>query len=250
MIIDQRLSGRRIIVTRPESRNGPLCAAIRREGGTPVHVPVLRIEPVAFGVPGSAEIAASASIVFTSANAVRHFGRKLSPAALHEFAGHEGIAVVGPATARALEEFECTPALIAGEHVAECLAAELGVVEGQRVLWPRGDLTRDVFSQAMRRKRATLIELVVYRTVPTVPQVEVDTMRVADAITFTSPSGVFAWLSVFGPPSMPVACIGPITAQAAANCGLEVAGVADPYTLTGLVQTLRKMLPDALSHIS
>ncbi|MDQ3081730.1 MAG: uroporphyrinogen-III synthase, partial [Gemmatimonadota bacterium] len=156
--------------------------------------------------------------------------------------GHERIAVVGPATAFALEDFGCSPALIAGEHVAERLAAELGVIEGERILWPRGDLARKALSETLRLARADVTELVVYRTVRDVPYVDMKTLVTADAITFTSPSGVSAWLSAFGPPLVPVACIGPVTARAAADRGLEISGVADPYTLTGLMQTLRKML--------
>ena len=61
----------------------------------------------------------------------------------------------------------------------------------------------------------------------------------ADAITFTSPSTVDRYLALSDRRVPPVvACIGPVTAQAARRAGLVVDVVAVDHTATGLVTAL------------
>lgn len=248
MTSSSSLRGRRIIVTRPEPENGPLSDAIRKEGGQPLHLPLNTIEPVPFRAPRPAEITAWDTIVFTSANGVRHFVAGVSDETRRELARHRGIAVIGPATARALTDAGCSSSLVATEHVAESLASELEPREGTRILWPRGNLARAAFPDAMRLTGALLTELVVYRTVAVVPENAAEILRDADAITFTSPSGVNAWAAAFGAPPIRVACIGPVTAAAAAARGFEVTTIANPYTLTGLMSGLRRIFSSAAGH--
>jgi len=65
-----------------------------------------------------------------------------------------------------------------------------------------------------------------------------------DAITFTSASSVRGFANaasdVQGDPK--IVCIGPVTAREARALGLEVASVAQPHTIDGLVAALEHAL--------
>jgi uroporphyrinogen III methyltransferase/synthase len=66
-----------------------------------------------------------------------------------------------------------------------------------------------------------------------------------DIITFTSSSTVTNFIELIGenaakqlPPSVQIACIGPITAETAEENGLKPGIVADEYTTEGLVKAI------------
>jgi uroporphyrinogen-III synthase len=61
----------------------------------------------------------------------------------------------------------------------------------------------------------------------------------SDVITFTSPSTVDFFLALSGGRTPPViACIGPVTAEAARKAGLVVDVMATEHTAAGLVEAL------------
>ena len=130
--------------------------------------------------------------------------------------------------------------------MAEALAASLGEVTGQRVLLPQAEQAREALAGALRQRGAAVDEIVVYRTLPAVPDPAAlaELRRGAEAITFTSGSAArsFArllpgWLPAAGPRPL-VACLGPVTAAAARAAGLPVDVVAAEYTLDGLIRAL------------
>lgn len=241
MSAHRALSGRRVVVTRPEPRGGPLATAIADAGGEPVLLPLLRVAAVAFEVPSAANLSSYDHLVFTSATGVAMFVDALSAEARNVFVKHPGVAVVGPATARAVVERGGRAAVVAPEHVAESLADTIGSVRGGRLLWPRAEVARRALATRLRARGATVAELVVYRTVAEVPTNAVDTVRDADAVTFTSPSGVAAWVRSLGTPRTRVVCIGPITAAAAHAQGINVDAVGHPFTIPGLVHALCRL---------
>ncbi|HEV2641629.1 MAG TPA: uroporphyrinogen-III synthase, partial [Candidatus Elarobacter sp.] len=94
-----------------------------------------------------------------------------------------------------------------------------------------------VFAERLRARGATVDDFVVYRTVA--PGAGLDALPHADVVTFTSPSGVAAFIEAFGMPGdLRVACIGPVTADAARAAGVEVHAIAQSYTLDGLVEAI------------
>lgn len=243
-----RLSGRRIVVTRPEPDGGPLATAISLAGARPVHVPLLRIRPVPFDRSIASSPDAFDAIVFTSANGVSSFVDQLTPEAASAFRRHAGVAVVGPATGRAVSAAGGSPSIIAPEHVAESLVQAMGDVRGKRVLWPRAESVRPVFARELRAGGAEVTEVVVYRTTAEIPPDASLMISGADAVTFTSPSGVYTWAAALGQPRMRVICIGPVTARAAKRSGFEVASVADPYTVEGVVDALCRAFATSSGH--
>lgn len=238
------LKGRRIVVTRAEEEGGPLANALRRAGAEPIVAPLVAIDPVRQADDEAAvPVATFDWLIFTSANGVRMFVARLDAEERSAFRGHRRIASVGPATARAVAEAGGNSALIAPEFVAESLANALGDVAGKRVLWPRAAGARDVLANLLRSRGAEVVERVLYDTVPLhVDDAARSEILSADAVTFTSPSSVRAFVALFGTAVEPrVVCIGPVTAMAAREAGLVVHGVAAMYTMDGLVAAVAEL---------
>ena len=240
------LKGLRVVVTRAEEEGGPLSNALRRAGAEPIVAPLIAIDPIRQRddeVP--INVATFDWLIFTSANGVRMFVARLDADERSSFRNHRRIASVGPATARAVAESGGNSALIAPEFVAESLANALGEVAGKRLLWPRAAAARDVLTTMLRGRGAEVVERVLYDTIPLpVDDAARSDILHADAVTFTSPSSVRAFVALFGTAVQPrVACIGPVTALAAREAGLEVHAVAAVYTMDGLVAALADLPP-------
>lgn len=238
------LAGRRVVVTRFEIEDGPLATSLRRAGAEPLVVPLIGIDPVMDDHAAAARSVREFDwLAFTSANGVRMFWARLDNSERTAFRAHRAIAAVGPATARAVASFGATSALTAPEFVAESLAEALGDVAGKQILWPRAAGARSVLSDTLRERGACVVESILYDTVAlSVPDETRDRVLDADAITFTSPSAVRAFVACFGIDVTPrVACIGPVTAAAAQDAGLVVHAVAAVFTLDGVVNALSSM---------
>jgi uroporphyrinogen III methyltransferase/synthase len=244
------LAGLSVVVTRPRAQAEELIAGLTEAGAAVVALPVIAIaDPIE---PGALEAAAGRVgdydwVVFTSANAVDRFvgllrdGRAL---------GGVRLAAVGPATAAALAGHRLVADLVPSEATAEGLVAAMpaaptgsGAGPG-RVLFPRAAVARDVLGPGLRAKGWEVDEVEAYRTVTAGPAVGATddvkaAAQAADGITFSSPSTVERYLELSGGRVPPViACIGPVTANAARKAGLVVDVVAEEHTSLGLVAAL------------
>jgi len=241
------LAGKRIVITRPQAQAAELAEKLAALGAVPVLFPTIAIVPLDDLGPLEAALGQLGAhgyqwLIFTGANAVSIVGDRLAgglPAGVR-------LGAVGPATARALAARGLAGAVIPEEYVAEALAASLGDVAGQRVLLPQAEKAREALPGALRQRGAIVDEIVVYRTVAAAPDAAAlaEVRRGADAITFTSGSAArsFAqllpgWLAERGLRPL-VACLGPVTAEAARQAGLPVDVVATEYTLDGLIRAL------------
>jgi len=125
-------------------------------------------------------------------------------------------------------------------------------LRGVRVLLPRALDARTVLPDGLRALGAVVDVVPVYRVEVEREQGPAAWQRLlhetVDAVTFTSPSTVRNLVELLGAESSRVlgsaivACIGPITAAAARQCGLSVGLVAETYTIPGLVDALRGRL--------
>lgn len=237
------LHGRRVLVTRAAAQAQPLCDALEAVGAVPVHLPLLRIEPVDPGAAAWHHVQGSHWVVFTSSNGVEQAWNMAPSEARAALRAHARIAAIGPATARAATERGMMVQRIAPKHVAESLAAVLGDTSGQRVLWLRGERARDVLPELLHAEGAQVIQLVVYRAVSTALPADARIIaRSTDLVTLASPLAVERFVEVAGADfTGPVACIGPITAASAHAHGLRVAAVAETFTTEGLVAALQQM---------
>lgn len=237
----QPLSGRRVVITRFELDDGPLATALRRAGAEPLLVPLIGIDPhTPDDQCDSRSLREFDWLAFTSANGVHMFWARLNQDERAAFRAHRAIAAVGPATARAVATVGGLSAVTAPEFIAESLADAMGDVRDKAILWPRAAGARSVLSDTLRSRGAEVIERILYDTVALPVQTDTRSLVLeADAITFTSPSAVRAFVASFGNAVTPhIVCIGPVTAAAATGSGLSLSGVATCYTLDGVVSAL------------
>ena len=124
--------------------------------------------------------------------------------------------------------------------------ADLG---GNRVLLPRGTLADDVLPQGLEKLGAQVDDVGIYTT--TAPEGAAGKARELlvqgriDVATFTSASTVANLVDLLDGDKglldgVRIGCIGPVTASAARERGLDIDFVAQEHTIEGLVQSLRE----------
>ena len=258
------LSGWRIVVTRCQTQAAILTALLQAEGAEVIEFPTIRVAPppdYAACDRAIDHIREYRWIVFTSQNAVAAFVDRLRVRGGGTDAlGSARMAAIGPATARALQAHGLRVSLAPQEFVAEALVEAFAApgaepIRGARVLVPRALEARGVLPNGLRALGAVVDVIPVYRIEVEHAQDRAARRRLqageADVVTFTSPSTVRNFVAVLGAEAADVAdrslvaCIGPVTAAAARDCGLTVGLVAERYTIPGLVDALRARLARA-----
>ena len=226
-------------------------------GADPVEAPAIRTVPPEDPAPLEAACAVASSfdwIVFTSANAVDAFmGRLLTSSRDARALGGVRLCTVGPATASRLARHGLRVDLVPAEHRAEAVGAALGRehdLRGARILLPRANLAGTLLPKELRAAGAEVVEVTAYRTVPAPPPPGVDVYRLLldqriDVVTFTSASAVRNLVKSLGEEPAAdllgttlVACIGPVTAKAARQIGVETAIMPSTYTAPALAQAI------------
>lgn len=246
------LFGKKVLITRPRGDADALAARLWELGAEPLVAPTIAIEP-----PDDAERAEIAVrearsyhwIVFTSQNGVEAFFDRLSSGGFDARAlGDVMVAAIGPKTAERLMAYgvraDFVPTRFVGEEVAAGLLERTEAA--QRILLFRAQEARDVVPEALRARERRVDVVAAYKTVVVRDEAIAERAHEADVWTFTSPSTVRGLLE-----NLPnaaslargkiVACIGPITAEAARGEGLPVHVVADDYTVDGLLEALENM---------
>jgi uroporphyrinogen III methyltransferase/synthase len=246
------LLGRRIVVTRAAEDGVKLGARLERLGAEAIAAPTIELEDVSPPAALDAALAALETfdwIVFTSAHGVLvFFARLYASGADVRRLGKARLAAIGSATANALADrglrVDLVPPRFRGEALAEALAPHVG---GRRVLLPHAEGAREVLAQMLVQAGADVADVPTYRAkgVASLPGSVTALLRIdaIDAITFTSPSTVrgFHALLEGGAPATRgarIACIGPVTADAARALGWSVDVEAREYTVEGLTQAL------------
>ena len=220
---------------------------------------MIRIEPPEDYAPLDVACRAVAGfdfIVFSSANAVDSFMERLlaSPLDVRELKGVK-ICAVGPATAERLTRYglkiDVTPAEFRAEALVHAIA-EAGNVRGLRILLPHADIGREIVGDELRKQGADVTEVVAYRTVVAEPEREGEPdiyrmllERRIDVVTFTSASAVRNFVKALGTEQAVdllrttiVASIGPVTAEAAAQCQIQTTIMPSHYTVPALVAAI------------
>jgi uroporphyrinogen III methyltransferase/synthase len=236
------LSGRRIVVTRSAGQAGELADLLTRVGAVPVVAPVIEIVPPA---DGGADLQATLScaaeyewLVFTSVNAVEAaFARVRDARAL---AGPR-VAAIGPTTAARLAQRGIVVDLVPARSTSEGLVEAIGRPGSGRILLVRAEEGRKELVQGLVQSGYSVRSVTAYRTLSRqLDEEQVKLVQRSDAVAFTSASTVHSLLdSLAGRPlDPPVACIGPITAEAARARGLAVEAVAARPDMESLVEAL------------
>ena len=190
----RRLSGVRVLVTRPEPAAGRLAEAFAVEGAIPVRIPAIVIAPVedTASIERLRErLSGVAVVVFTSVNAVEGFFG-LAPGVPPDGLPPPALAV-GRATAEALRARRVdgvrTPAgRFDSEGLLACPELDAGRVHGRLVAIVKGEGGRGLLARELRRRGAEVIEADVYRRrAPERLAAMLDAVRGStDAVTATS----------------------------------------------------------------
>lgn len=251
------LSGRRVLVTRPREQAADLADRLLDLGAEPVEAPTIRIAPPDDYGPLDAACSAARSydwIVFTSVNGVDAFMRRLLGGA-HDIRALGGVRLcaIGPATAARLRRHGLKADLMPTEHRGEAVFDVLrrtGPLAGARVLLARADIARAMLADSLRAAGAEVTEATAYRTLLadgwTGPElVERLRARPVDVATFTSASTVRNFVRILGAgpaaallAGTRVAAIGPVTAAAAAELGIDTTIMPATYTIPALVDAI------------
>lgn len=255
------LAGKRVLVTRAREQEHSLATLLTDAGAVPVVVPTIVIAPPTDPAPlkealGKLRAGGYDWVAFTSANAVdRTWKAWVEAGGTGKETPRIQVAVVGPATAAALEAHGVTVDVQARELRGEGLAAELLRVAGKpgRLLLPRAAKARDALPDALRQAGWQVDVVTAYETHPTPPETAVALAAELDAgavdvVTFTSSSTVEHLCDLLAPRAVDrlahpvVASIGPLTTETALARGLRVDVTARESTIGGLVQDLEEYI--------
>lgn len=234
------LYGWTVLVPRTKEQAGEMSDRLISHGATPIEVPTIAVEPPRS--PAQMERAVKGLVdgrfqwvVFTSTNAVRAVWEKFGEFGLdaRAFSGVK-IACVGESTADRVRAFGISPELVpSGEQSSLGLLDEFPEYDEifdpvNRVLLPRADIATETLAEGLRERGWEIEDVTAYRTVRAAPP-PAETREMIktggfDAVCFTSSSTVRNLVGIAGKPHSRtiVACIGPKTAETAAEFGLRV----------------------------
>lgn len=240
------LAGRRVVVTRAGEQAGTLAGRLRALGANAIELPAIRIEPTGAELPavGEGDLVAVTSPAAAGAlwDALRAEGRDA-----RALAGALLVAI-GPGTADALAAHGLHADLVPRRAVSEGLLAELqerGLAPTRAVI-VQAEGGRPLLAEELARRGTQVEVAALHRTVPVVLTAEqLAQLQSADAVLFASGSAarsVAASLAASGATDVATAlgaarpiAIGPTTASALRQLGLEPAATAEPHTLDGLL---------------
>ncbi|HEX7527455.1 MAG TPA: uroporphyrinogen-III synthase [Gaiellaceae bacterium] len=207
----------RIVVTRSAAQAEPLAARLEALGHEVVRCPLIRIEPLG---DDPLDPAGYDWVVVTSPNGAAELARRLTGTPAR-------IAAIGPGTAEALRELGLRVDLVPAVSTQEGLLAEL---PPGRVLLAAAEGARTLL---VDERNADFVAL--YRTVELQPETPPD----GDVALLASASAARAFAATGV--RMPVVAIGPQTAAAARELGLDVTAVAESHDLDGLLDVVRSL---------
>jgi uroporphyrinogen III methyltransferase / synthase len=225
-----------IIVTRPEGDSDPLVPALRERGYRVHAVPTMQTESLDFD---AGVLADCDWIVVTSARGVK---------ALAAIPPGPRFAAVGPETARALRARGVEPSHVPERADGADLGDTLPDVAGKRVALVRASAAGTDLPDRLRRRGATVEDVIAYRTVEG-PPASAGKLRdaLADedlrAVVFASGSAVRGFLELGGSARLPAITIGPRTTHTARDHGFRVIAEADSQSASGLAGAVIHAFP-------
>jgi uroporphyrinogen-III synthase len=251
------LAGKRVVVTRSIEQSSELCKNLRQRGATPILLPLISFTvPEDFAPFDSAlrKLSEFGWLIFTSPNAVQAVVNRCNALGLPLDRDGQSwkVVAIGPGTRQQAERAGLTVDFIPTISFGLALSEELGPqLRGQKVFLPRSDRAGDDLPKALRSFGADVTEVVAYRTIP--PS-NIDRDRAvsivtseADAILFFSPSAAHNfvdllgchWLNAFQL-SIAMVAVGPVTAAALREIGMDRAVVAANPTPADVVEALEQ----------
>ena len=251
------LAGKRIVITRAAAQSEALARELIVRGAIPVVLPLVSFAEPEDSAPLDAAIAEIQQfdwMMLTSAQAVRAVikrGEELK-LSLNHAENKLQIACVGPVTTEEARRAGLRVEYVAETHTGAALAEELGKrLKGAKVFLPRSDRANPDLPPALKRHGALVTEVIAYRTLrPTA--IDERNLRLvadgaADAVLFFSPSAVQHFAELFGgqqlralQDKLAITAVGPVTANALREAGVQRTVLAGDTTATAVVEALEK----------
>lgn len=239
------LKGRTVLVTRPREEADLLTKLLREQGARVVARPLIETVPFPSALPETAD---RSILVFTSAAGVRSaldawFAAGRDARALTSVR----LAVIGPGTARALQEYGLRADFMPAVYNARALGEQMvesGFASGEdRLLLLRAARGTDDLPETLEQLEISFRDQAVYET-RIIPAAGLDP-SVFDAVTFTSASCVTAFCQSVPPRTdlsgVLCVCIGERTAQAAQDAGMQAVASREA-TMESMAETLLRVL--------
>jgi uroporphyrinogen III methyltransferase/synthase len=258
---ERALAGRTVVITRARAQSEEFVAGLEQLGARVLSCPTIEIiEPESFALLDEAieNLYGYDWLVFTSVNGVDYFLKRF------EALGHDvseldelRVCAIGEATSVRLREarihVDVVPLQFKAEGAYAAIESYLGgraELERLNFLIPRAAVARDYLPKALEEAGARVDAVPAYRTVR--PEAS-DRGRIAgllagggvDCITFTSSSTVKNFAQLFDTTDLShllegvaVACIGDVTAGAAARYGLRADILPDEHTIPALTRSI------------
>ena len=259
------LAGLRVAITRAPHQAEKQRRLLEEQGAQVFRYPTIAIVPPQDVRPLDAALKKAAAgefdwLVLTSVNTIdmladRMAAMKMKPNALKGLK----VATVGSVTAEAAaKKLGVTVDLVPDTYTTDNLAAALNTPNA-RVLLPHSAIARPGLRESLRAAGAKVTTVDAYRNVVAKGGDPLPTLLwegQVDAITFTSASTVSYFskrlraergtLDMLD--DVVVACIGPVTAEAARKCELCVSVVPEKHTIEGMVDSLAAHFARAKAH--
>jgi uroporphyrinogen III methyltransferase/synthase len=258
--MNQPLAGRTVVVTRATSQAGAFVTALESHGASVISCPTIEIaDPESYDRLDEAidHLYGYDWIIFTSANGVEYFLRRLNTRGVRvEELDELKVCAIGEATADKLRDapvhVDLVPSQAKAEGVFSALREFAGGKErlhGLNILIPRAAVGRDYLPKSLAEAGARVDVATAYRTV--VPD-NLDRGRLsamltgsADCIAFMSSSSVKNLGLLFDTHDLgeklhglTIACIGDVTAATAAEYGLRIDIQPQETTSTALANAI------------
>jgi uroporphyrinogen-III synthase len=244
--VSQPLNGKRILVTRPRKQAEDFVQKLEALGAEVVLVPGIEVLPIRDTRPLDEALLSLDSfdwLILTSVNGVEAVVSRMIQLELSvDLLKQCRIAVVGPATAAAVDELGATASAMPSTHTGIGIADELGDVTGKKVLLARADRASKDLPAELTARGALVSDISAYE-VSESHEAPPISGPAPDYLTFTSGSSATAiiqklrndhpeWLDG------QAVCIGPVTARAAAEAGVGAMLIASPHTTDGMIETI------------
>ncbi len=250
------LFGKKILITRSRSQASELSKQLKHLGAEVIEFPTIKIKEVSdFSLIDKllTELNSFSRIIFTSANAVQIFFKRLLRLNL-DSRSLKGIkiVVIGKGTENCILEYGIIPDLIPEKYTSEGIIQALKELKAdysnERILIPGSSISRDYLPEQLKILGAKVIKADLYDTLETEyssEAIESVFLKLPDIVTFTSSSTVTNFVSILKKKKMndylnklSGASIGPITTKTAKKLGINIKLEAVSHTIPGLVDSI------------
>jgi len=232
------LKNKRVVITRPKDKIAPFAEKLKKLGAKPIELPLIQLLPI-----NQSELIKTYQkqhfdwIIFTSYNAVHTFFEVIDRTSIHS-----KIAVVGPKTKEALDQYYLTDAFLPSAYIADVLAKELPVLANDIILLPQSVIAKNNMERLLKERNVKVQVIKTYENVKiSYTENEIQNLFKGgiDYIIFTSGSTVKSFVDLgVEINSTKVVCIGPETAKIALQYNTLVAAIANPYTEEGIIEAI------------